>query len=346
MLLNEPAAGTAHRFDALLAAHGLPPLRRGAPATLQVNMGKWCNQTCRHCHVDAGPSRTERMARPIVERILRVLAASPGVATVDVTGGAPELNPHFRRLVNGSLAAERQVMVRCNLTVLEQPGQEDTPDFFADRGVTVVASLPCYTAENTDRQRGAGVFEASLRALRRLNALGYGRAQGDERGPGLRLHLVYNPQGPSLPAPQAGLEADYRERLATDHGIVFDRLFTLANMPIHRFAEDLQRQGRLAEYEDLLAGGFNAAAVGGVMCRDLVSVDWDGRLSDCDFNLMLGLPLGGGQRTIFDIDDLGGLDGARVTTGHHCLGCTAGQGSSCGGALAPPPAAGPSRSPR
>jgi radical SAM/Cys-rich protein len=272
-----------------------------------------------------------------VERILAVLAKSPSIRTVDITGGAPELNPHFQRLVNGSLAGEREVIVRCNLTVLLQPGQQDTAEMFAVRGVTVVASLPCYTAANTDAQRGDGVFAASIRALRRLNALGYGEAQGDESAPGLRLHLVYNPLGPTLPPPQAALEADFRARLRTDHGVLFDRLYTLANMPIHRFAEDLEHSGRLSAYEDLLAGAFNPAAVEGLMCRDLVSVDWDGRLSDCDFNLMLGMAPGSGARSIFDVTRLEQFDGAPIATGNHCLGCTAGQGSSCGGALAPTP---------
>jgi radical SAM/Cys-rich protein len=324
------------RLGAALEAHGLPPLSRRTPRTLQVNMGKWCNQTCRHCHVDAGPQRTERMARPTVERILAVVANSPSIRTVDITGGAPELNPHFPRLVNGALAGEREVIVRCNLTVLLQPGQQDTAEMFAVRGVTVMSSLPCYTAANTDAQRGDGVFAASIRALRRLNALGYGAAQGDGSVPGLRLHLVYNPLGPQLPPPQAALEADYRAHLRDEHGVVFDRLYTLTNMPIHRFADDLRRGGRLQAYEDMLAGAFNPAAVDGLMCRDLVSVDWDGRLSDCDFNLMLGMPPGARARTIFGVDDLGSLAGAPIATGDHCLGCTAGQGSSCGGALAGP----------
>jgi hypothetical protein len=347
VLLKHADVPDTERFGAALAANDLPPLSRRLPTTLQVNMGKWCNQTCHHCHVDAGPQRTERMERPTVERILAVLERSPSIRRVDITGGAPELNPHFQRLINGALAGEREVIVRCNLTVLLQPGQKDTAEMFAVRGVTIVASLPCYTAENTDAQRGDGVFAASIQALQRLNALGYGAAEGadvppddalGDRGddePLLRLHLVYNPLGPALPPPQAALEAEYRARLRADHGVRFDRLYTIANMPIHRFAEDLQRSGRLAEYEDLLAGAFNPAAVDGLMCRDLVSVDWDGRLSDCDFNLMLGMSPGSGTRTIFDVTDLARLEGAPIATGNHCLGCTAGQGSSCGGALLP-----------
>jgi len=343
---------TPNRFDLLLAENGHGPLVRRTLRTLQVNMGKLCNQACHHCHVDAGPLRTERMSGPTVERVLSVLRHSDSVETMDITGGAPELNPHFRRLVNGSLAAGKHVSVRCNLTVLEQPGQQDTAEFFAERELHVIASLPCYTAENVDRQRGEGVFATSLRALRRLNGLGYGAAQGvmppprddededdedddetdDGSGP-RRLDLVYNPLGPSLPGPQAELERDYRKRLAQDHGIVFDRLLTLTNMPIHRFAEDLRRTSRMAEYEQLLQNSFNAAAADSVMCRDLVSVNWDGRLSDCDFHQMADLPLGAGAPSIFELDDLSELEGARVTTANHCMGCTAGQGSGCSGAL-------------
>ncbi len=340
-----PPPAPANRFDAALARHGLPALRRGTLRTLQVNLGKTCNQACLHCHVDAGPLRTERMEARTVERILQVLRRSPDVAALDITGGEPELNAHFRRLVNGALAAGKDVSVRSNLTVLLLPDQEDTPLFLAQRGVTVIASLPCYTAENVDRQRGPGVFEGSVRALRLLNGLGYGRLQGAEPPPDaedddevetpavLRLHLVHNPLGPSLPPPQAALEADYRRRLSEDHGVVFDRLFTLANMPIRRFAEDLLRSARLEEYESLLEQRFNAQAVPAVMCRELLSVDWDGRLADCDFNQMLGLPAGAEARSIFDVDDLSALDRRPVRTGSHCLGCTAGQGSSCGGAL-------------
>lgn len=335
----------ADRFAERLAAHDRPALTRRAPTTLQVNLGKLCNQACRHCHVDAGPSRTELMGETTMQRVLSVLRGSPGITAVDVTGGAPELNPLFRRFVEGVRAAERDVRVRCNLTVLFEPGQDDLPEFYARHHVTIIASLPCYTAENTDAQRGGGVFEKSVAALAALNAVGFGASEGEERLPDggdptaprpLRLHLVYNPLGPSLPPTQHALEADYRERLMQDHGLRFDRLFALANMPIHRFAEDLERQGALQSYTDLLASAFNADAVDDVMCRDLVSIDWDGRLSDCDFNQMLRLPLGtavDAPATIFDLDDLGRLAGDRVHTATHCLGCTAGQGSSCGGAL-------------
>jgi len=324
---------SSHRFEQLLARHGAETPTRRAPTTLQVNLGGFCNQTCRHCHVDAGPHRTEAMDAVTASRVLEVLAGNPSLTTLDVTGGAPELNPHFRHLVDGARRLRRNVMVRCNLTVLHEPGQEDTPGYFADRRVTVVASLPCYTAENVDAQRGGGVFDLSIRALRSLNDLGYGTGEGDETVDGLRLHLVYNPLGPVLPPDQQGLTDDYRRRLAADFGIVFDRLLALTNMPIHRFAEDLRRQGRLGAYHTLLEQAFNLEALDGLMCRDLISVNWDGSLSDCDFNQMLGLPLGEGPATIFDLEDVRRLTGAAITTADHCLGCTAGQGSSCGGAL-------------
>lgn len=292
---------------------------------LQVNVGKHCNQACLHCHVEAGPKRPERMAPATVERVLELLARSPSVTRVDITGGAPELNPCFRRLVSGARDLGRQVMDRCNLTVLLEEGQEDTPSFLASHGVQVTASLPCYSRENVDRQRGSGVFERSLEGLRRLNAVGYGRS--------LELNLVYNPGGPFLPPPQERLEADFRQRLREDFGIEFTRLFTLANMPIRRFLFDLQRSGRLAEYVDLLVRSFNPAAAEGVMCRDLVSVGWDGRLWDCDFNQMVELPLGAGFRTIWDLESLSALSSGPIAFADHCYGCTAGAGSSCTGSL-------------
>lgn len=324
---------TANAFDGRLAAHELPPLTRRAVRTLQVNMGKRCNQACRHCHVDAGPTRTEQMSAETVGALLELLARSPSVECVDITGGAPELNPWFRRLVQGAVDLGRRVMVRCNLTVLQLPEQRGTATFFAERGVHVVASLPCYTADNVDAQRGSGVFVDSIRSLRELNALGYGAAEGAESADALRLDLVYNPLGPSLPPDQAALERDYRARLAADFELRFDRLYALANMPIHRFAEDLARHEKLHAYEELLREAFNPAAVDGLMCRDLLSVDWDGSLADCDFHQMLGLPLGAGPRTLAELVDLAALEGGAITTADHCLGCTAGQGSSCGGAL-------------
>jgi radical SAM/Cys-rich protein len=316
-------------FNAALAAHGIGRLARERPTTLQVNVGKRCNQACHHCHVDAGPTRTERMGETVAARIEALLETSPGIARLDLTGGAPELSPHFRPLVAAARRLGRRVVDRCNLTVLFEPAMADLPAFLARHQVEVIASLPCYGAENVDRQRGRGVFEKSVRALRALNALGYGRA-----GSGLVLDLVYNPVGVFLPPPQAVLEARYRDELRRGFGIEFDRLLTITNMPIKRFADDLDRQGRRAEYLGLLVNHFNPATVPGLMCRTLVSVGWDGALHDCDFNQMLALPLGGRPRTVWDVDTLDELAGAPIATASHCFGCTAGTGSSCGGALA------------
>jgi radical SAM/Cys-rich protein len=318
----------AHDFDATLAAHGLPPLARERLTTLQLQIGRRCDLACTHCHVEAGPKRTEAMDRRGVERVLALLAANPGVALLDVTGGAPELHPDFRFLVASARGLGRRVVDRCNLTVLLEPGQEDTADFLAAQGAEIVASLPCYEAENVDRQRGRSVFARSIEALRRLNALGYGQP-----GSPLRLDLVFNPQGAALPPPQAELEARYKAELGA-RGVVFHRLLTLANMPIRRFAHALARDGGLDAYLDLLAERFNAATVGALMCRTLVSVAWDGRIFDCDFHQMAGISPPGPVRTIWDADDLGVLTGAPIATAPHCLGCTAGAGSSCGGSLA------------
>ena len=315
-------------FDATLARHGIRALIRKSPATIQVNVGKQCNQACHHCHVDAGPRRTERMTRATAERVIEVLAASPGVETIDITGGAPELNENFAMIVERARALGRKAIVRCNLTVTQEPGMEWLVEFYRRSGVELVCSLPCYTAENTDRQRGAGVFDKSIAALKQLNAAGFGRGE-------LRLDLVYNPNGASMPPPQAELEGQYREQLARNFGIVFDRLLTIANMPIARFANQLKTAGSYAAYMSLLVNHFNPATVDGLMCRSIVSVGWDGRLYDCDFNQMLEIPLGGGaSSTIWEIEDVGGLAGARIATGVHCFGCTAGAGSSCGGAIA------------
>lgn len=305
----------ANRFASLLASHALPQPKRRAPTTLQV-----------HLH-------GQRMQRPTVERILVVLAHSPSVTTVDITGGA-ELNPHFQRLVNGSLALERQVVLHCAPELLDQPAQRDTADFLAVREVTLIAPIPSEADEAATAMQ--------VRALKRLNALGYGQAQGDTSRPGLRLHLSYRPRGPALAAPQDVLEAQVRARLREQHDLVFDRLHALVNMPIDRFAQELERAGQLAAYRELLERAFNPAAAEHVMCRELLSVDWDGRLSDCDFNRTLGLPLvlpaGRAQATIFAPGDLSALTDAPIITGEHCLGCTAGQGSGCGGALVSAPA--------
>ena len=316
-------------FAAHVEARAGAPLRRGAVTTLQLNVGKRCNQACHHCHVDAGPKRTEAIDRSVAERVLALLERNPQLEVLDVTGGAPELSEHFRSLVAGARALGRRVIDRCNLTVLFEPGQEDTAEFLAAHEVDVVASLPCYSPANVDAQRGRGVFTASVAALRRLNGLGYGVA-----GSRLRLDLVYNPLGPVLPPAQPELEARYRQELREGHGVEFHRLLTLANMPIERFARDLERQGRLAEYQSLLVNHFNPATVDGLMCRSLISVGYDGRLYDCDFNQMLALEIPGPARTIFALDDLGALDGGGIATGPHCFGCTAGAGSSCSGAIA------------
>ncbi|HKA28654.1 MAG TPA: arsenosugar biosynthesis radical SAM (seleno)protein ArsS [Candidatus Binatia bacterium] len=317
-------------FAAALGAHGLGRLRRAAPTTLQVNVGKRCNQACHHCHVDAGPKRTEVMTDTVAERIVTLLEGHPSIELLDVTGGAPELAPCFRMLVSHARRLGRRVIDRCNLTVLLEPGHEDLASFLAAHGVEIVASLPCYGPENVDAQRGPGVFERSIRVLRVLNGLGYGTP-----GSPLRLDLVYNPVGAHLPPPQEQLEADYRSQLSHRFGITFHRLLTITNMPINRFADQLARWGAAERYMALLVNHFNPATVDGLMCRTLVSVGYDGRLYDCDFNQMLELPLGWhGARTVWDLDDVTALDGATVATGSHCFGCTAGAGSSCGGALA------------
>jgi radical SAM/Cys-rich protein len=323
------SAASRPDFAGHLAARGLAPLRRGRVTTLQVNVGKRCNLACHHCHVESGPKRSEAMDRRGAERVLWLLRQNPQVEVLDLTGGAPELNDQFRRLVAGASALGRRVIDRCNLTVFFEPGQEDTPEFLASHGVEIVASLPCHSKENVERQRGRGVFGESIEALRRLNRLGYGLA-----GSRLRLDLVFNPIGPSLPPEQAALEASYRRELADGFGIFFHRLLTLTNMPIRRFARDLARRGEERAYLSLLVNHFNPATLDALMCRSLVSVGYDGRLYDCDFNQALEIELAGSPCTLFEIEDLGVLAGRPIATGSHCFGCTAGAGSSCGGALA------------
>jgi radical SAM/Cys-rich protein len=323
---------TAADFNAALRRHHLTLLRREAPRTLQVNLGKLCNQACHHCHVDAGPKRTEIMTRATAERGIALLAASPGVETVDLTGGAPELNPNFIFLVEHARTLGRHVIVRCNLTVIFIAGMEHLPRFYRDHGVELVCSLPCYTRENVDQQRGRGVFDGSVEALRLLNRLGYGRP-----GSTLALNLVYNPLGAFLPPPQATLEARYREELGRLFGIEFHHLFTITNMPIKRFADHLHRWGKYEEYMGLLINHFNPHTVPGLMCRSLVSVGWDGMLYDCDFNQMLELPMlsanGGRALTVWNLETLDRLAHTKIATASHCFGCTAGAGSSCAGAL-------------
>jgi radical SAM/Cys-rich protein len=315
-------------FEATLVSHGLGPLRRRAVTTLQVNVGRLCDLACHHCHVEAGPKRTENMSFRTAERVLELVGANQSIKRVDLTGGAPELNPNFRFLVRGARSLGREVIDRCNLTVLFVPGQEDVAEFLAEHRVAGVASLPFYTKETVEKQRGRGVFARSIEGLELLNRLGYGRP-----GSPLRLDLVYNPLGASLPPPQAELEEQYRAELAELFGIEFHRLLTITNMPIRRFAHDLAREGKVEDYLSLLVNHFNPETVPGLMCRDLVSVGWDGAIYDCDFNQMLEIPLGGRPRSIWTVDDLGALSGETIATERHCFGCTAGGGSSCGGAL-------------
>jgi radical SAM/Cys-rich protein len=306
-----------------------PAIARGQLQTLQVNVGYRCNQSCVHCHVNAGPNRTEEMDGGTVDLVLDFLDRQR-VITLDITGGAPELNAHFRRLVTAARDMGVKVMDRHNLTVQEQPGQDDLADFLAANQVEVVASMPCYLQDNVDKQRGKGVYGGSVRALKRLNALGYGRD-----GSGLTLNLVYNPLGPALPPPQAELEADYKRVLAERFGIVFNSLFTLANMPIQRFGAILLAKGEFDGYLDKLTHAHRAENLDGVMCRSLLSVDYRGYVYDCDFNQMLDLPLARGGRTRTHLSDLLDDDvaGNPIRVAGHCFGCTAGQGSSCGGAL-------------
>jgi radical SAM/Cys-rich protein len=313
----------------LLEQIAFPSIRRERLATLQVNVGYRCNQSCVHCHVNAGPNRTEEMSSEVIDLVLAFLARKR-VPTLDITGGAPELNPHFRRLVRAARDIGVRVMDRCNLTILEVPGQEDLAQFLAREQVEIVASMPCYLDDNVDRQRGKGVFDGSIRGLQRLNGLGYGRAETR-----LVLNLVYNPQGPSLPPPQEALEADYRRVLGERYGIVFNRLYTLANMPIQRFGAILISKGEFDRYLDLLRHAHLDANLEHVMCRNLISVDWRGYVYDCDFNQMLDLPLDHNGRTHVRLSDLleAELEGAPIRVAGHCYGCTAGQGSSCGGAL-------------
>jgi len=313
-----------------LEATDFPAIRRRRLETLQINLGYKCNQTCVHCHVNAGPARTEMMDRETISDVIAFLKSS-GVKTLDVTGGAPELSPHFRGLILAARNLGAHVMDRCNLTILEQPGQDDLAQFLAANAVEVVASLPCYLEENVDAQRGKGVFETSIRALRSLNALGYGRP-----GSELTLNLVYNPQGPTLPPAQDRLEADYRRHLAGRFGVVFNRLYVLTNMPIQRFGSTLISKGQFEHYLAVLKNAYQPGNLESVMCRSLLSVDWRGYVYDCDFNQMLGLPLqlNGTPRVHLRQLMARDLDGNPIVVKDHCFGCTAGQGSSCGGALA------------
>jgi radical SAM/Cys-rich protein len=337
---GNPLAVAREQLRALAGLQGLPPFAQKMreaklfPLTavgisvLQINVGKLCNQTCAHCHVDAGPDRREIMSEETAALCIRALAATD-IPTVDITGGAPELNPAFRWLVEQATALGRHVMDRCNLTVLALPREAGLAEFLAAHGVEVIASLPHYRARSADAQRGHGVFETSVAVLRRLNELGYGHP-----GSGLVLNLVCNPVGAFLPPPQAAAEAQFRRELERRHGVVFNRLYTIANMPISRFLEFLLASGNYEGYMERLVTAFNPAAAAGVMCRHTISVGWDGRLYDCDFNQMLDLAVGHGAPGHIRDFDAAALARRRIVTANHCYGCTAGRGSSCGGSLA------------
>lgn len=316
-----------HDCRPLLEKTDFPGIRRGKLTTLQVNLGYLCNQTCVHCHVDAGPRRTEIMRRETVDTILEFLRVSD-VKTLDLTGGAPEMNPHFRYLVSEASMLGVQVIDRCNLTILSEDGYEGLAEFLAEHKVEVSASLPCYLGENVDAQRGKGVFSASIEGIKKLNALGYG-----VEGSGLLLNLVYNPTGTSLPPSQAELQLAYKKELKERFDITFNQLFTITNMPIKRFGSWLISKGEFEPYMQQLKDSFQTSNVDGVMCRSLLSIDWQGYVYDCDFNQMLGLPLPSKEQThlseLLEVE----MEGAPIAIMDHCYGCTAGQGSSCGGAL-------------
>jgi radical SAM/Cys-rich protein len=302
--------------------------RRGVDV-LQVNMGKYCNLACTHCHVESGPNRTELMSRETVEAVLRFLEGTP-IPTVDITGGAPEFNPNFNYLVESAVRLNRHVMDRCNLTVIFEPGKEYLPEFFKRNQVELVCSLPCYSQENVDRQRGKGTFDLSIRALQLFNKLGYGQRESD-----LELNLVYNPVGPHLPPPQDQLEQDFKRILKEQFGIVFNRLYCLSNMPITRYAAHLRLRGEYDRYIELLETNFNADTLTQVMCRNLISIGWEGSVYDCDFNQMLDLPMtdGNGEHLNIASLTLNQILKRPIVVGDHCYACTAGSGSSCGGAL-------------
>ena len=318
-----------HATLPLMESRDFPAIHRQQPETLQVNLGYKCNQSCLHCHVNAGPTRTELMARETIFEVIAYLKDA-GIKTLDVTGGAPELNPLFRMLVEAARNIGVRVIDRCNLTILFEPGQQDLAQFLADQQVEVVASLPCYMEDNVDRQRGKGVFGTSIRALQLLNRLGYGQP-----GSALKLNLVYNPQGPVLPPEQKQLQQDYKQHLRDSYDIVFNELYVITNMPIQRFGSTLVSKGQFEHYMNLLKNAYQPANLDTVMCRTLLSVDWQGYVYDCDFNQMLELPIAWKNRPRTHLRELIGanLEGNPIVVRDHCYGCTAGQGSSCGGAL-------------
>jgi radical SAM/Cys-rich protein len=319
-----------HATLPLLTHSDFPDIQRAALEILQVNLGYLCNQSCLHCHVNAGPKRTELMNQDTADALFAFIDATATVKTLDLTGGAPELNPLFRSIVSAARLRDIQVIDRCNLTVLFEPGQENTAAFLAENKVKIVASLPCYIKDNVDKQRGDGTFETSLKALRLLNSLGYAKPDS-----GLQLDLVFNPQGPNLPPPQQALEQDYKQHLARQYAIQFNQLLTLTNMPIQRFGSTLVSRGEFDGYMKLLKSAHRDENTATVMCRSLLSVDWQGYVYDCDFNQMLDMPLQVDARPKLHISDLAGVDvhGNNIQVAAHCYGCTAGQGSGCGGAL-------------
>ncbi len=315
-----------HNFTQTLQSHDLPDLRRTQLSDLQINLGYLCNQACKHCHVEAGPKRTELMDWDTMQKILD-WAKDAGITSVDLTGGAPEMNPHFREFILAFQDQGAHIISRCNLTILMEPGYEDLAGWYAAHKVQLVSSMPCYTQENVEQQRGKGVFGKSIDALRTLNEVGYAH------NPELSLDLVYNPGGAFLPPAQIALEQDYKMRLKDDFGIKFSNLLTITNLPIKRFEHYLSRSGQLESYLSLLVENFNPCTVGNLMCRQLLSVDWQGNVFDCDFNQMLDMPLAGKpQSKLWDVDT-NGLNGLPIAVNTHCYGCTAGAGSSCGGAL-------------
>jgi len=319
-----------HATLPLLVETDFPALRRQKLDILQVNLGYLCNQQCLHCHVNAGPKRTEVMSLATIDQVLDYLSQSTA-NTLDLTGGAPELNPHFRYVVDQAVEQGVKVIDRCNLTILSEPGQDDLADYLADRGVEVVASLPCYALENVDAQRGKGVFDRSIAGLQQLNKLGYGIS-----GSKLKLNLVYNPQGPTLPPAQAALEQDYKQQLKDTFGIAFNQLYTITNMPIQRFGSMLISKGQFQGYMGLLRDSYSAQNLATVMCRSTLSVDWQGYIYDCDFNQMLNLSLqynGKPKVHVSELQRVDDLTGNTIAIADHCYGCTAGSGSSCGGAL-------------
>jgi len=313
-------------FVKKLAEHEID-LRRSTVDTLQINLGKLCNQACHHCHVEAGPLRTEIMNEKTIDRVIELMQLTPELKTIDLTGGAPEMNPHFKKLVKAARAMNLEVIDRCNLTIFYEQGYEDIPTFLKENKVHVIASLPCYTKDNVDKQRGRGVFDKSIEGLKKLNDLGFGI-----EGSGLQLDLVYNPGGAFLPGNQEKLQSDYKRELKQYCNLEFNHLYTITNMPIKRFLDDLHRQGKLDDYMTLLVNNFNLNAVDSVMCKSLVSIGWDGDIYDCDFNQMLEMKVKS-HKTIWDVSSLNDFKNESIVLADHCYGCTAGAGSSCGGAL-------------